>query len=234
MRDYYDTLGVSKTASTDEIKRAYRELAMKLHPDKNKSKDAEAKFKEINEAYAVLSNAEKRRQYDAYGPDQFNQRFSEEDIFRGFNTEDIFKDIFGFSGFDQFGGNFGNQAQEQAGVNLYLPFDDIEKGVDRVFEVQHHKTCSNCRGSGGEPGSKQVKCNVCNGSGRRVVQQNTMFGRFQMATPCNRCGGRGKFYEKICRDCNGNGKIVVKDKFRIKAEKLDGGNSDSKKKFWTF
>lgn len=235
MRDYYEILGIRKNATNDEIKRAYRELALKYHPDRNKSDGATEKFKEINEAYAVLGDPEKRRQYDSFGPDQFNQRFSEEDIFRGFNTEEIFRDIFGAGGFGGqfgFGDMFGGMGQqpEQTGVNFYLSFDDLEKGVDREFEVRYNKACQACKGSGGEPGSKQVRCQACNGTGMRQVNQNTPFGRIQMASTCNRCGGRGKLYENLCRTCNGNGRVPVREKFRIKAERAD--KSEAKKRFW--
>jgi molecular chaperone DnaJ len=233
-KDYYGILGVPKDASSNQIKDAYRKLVMRYHPDRNKEQGTETKMREINEAYAVLGDPEKRRQYDAFGPDQFNQHFSEEDIFRGFNSEDIFRDIFSnFGGMGGFGGMFGQQEEaQQTGVNLYLSFDDLERGVNKEFAVQHYKVCSNCRGSGGEPGSKQTKCAACNGSGRRHMQQNTPFGRLQVMTTCDRCGGRGKSFEHICRECNGNGRVVVTDKYRVRAEKSDKDAGQPKKKFW--
>lgn len=227
-KDYYQLLGVSKSASADQIKGAFRELAMKYHPDRNKDKNAEATFKEINEAYAVLSDPDKRKQYDMYGPAGFGQRFSQEDIFRGANFEDIMRDIqenmFGFQGFGggPFQDIFGGQEQQQQGVNLYLSFDEIEKGVNKEFEVQRYKTCDNCRGTGGEPGSKQVRCPTCDGKGSTHVQQRTPFGVISMTTTCNRCGGRGKTYEKICKHCNGAGRVIVKERFRINAERSGG------------
>jgi molecular chaperone DnaJ len=236
-KDYYSILGVGKGASADEIKKAYRAMAMKYHPDKNKEKGSEDRFKEINEAYAVLSDPEKRQQYDTYGSDQFNQRYSSEDIFKGFNFEDILKNMEGM-GFSPFGGSpFGNfEEPEHTGVNLNLSFEDIERGMDREFEVQRNKRCEHCNGSGGEPGSKLTKCDTCNGSGRRRIEQNTMFGRFQAVTVCNVCGGRGKTYEKLCRECRGNGKVLVREKFRVKVEKegKDKDDPDKKKRFWTF
>jgi len=236
-KDYYELLGVPKTATQSEIKDAYRKLVLRYHPDKNKDPGAEHKMREFNEAYAVLSDPQKRKQYDTFGPDQFNQRFSEEDIFRGFNAEEMFKDLFGAGGFGfgnmgAFGEMFGQQQQEQTGVNLYLSFDDLERGVNKEFAVQYYRTCQNCRGSGGEPGSKQTKCPACNGSGRRHVQQNTPFGRLQVVTTCDRCGGRGKSFEKTCRECNGNGRVVVNQKFRIRAERTDREGGEPKRKFW--
>lgn len=167
-KDYYEILGVGKNASLDQIKGAFRELALKYHPDRNKHKDSEEKFKEINAAYAVLSDPNKRRQYDAFGPEGFGQRFTEEDIFKGINIEDIIR---GFQenmfGFQDVGNPFtGFREEEQRGVNLYIPFDEIERGVNKEFSVQRNKTCDNCKGNGGEPGSKHIKCTKCNGAGR--------------------------------------------------------------------
>lgn len=236
-KDYYKVLGVAKTASQDEIKAAYRNLAIKHHPDRNKDKgkEAETKMQELNEAYAVLSDAEKRQQYDAYGSEGFNQKFTQEDIFRNFNFEDIFQQFGGMGG-----GGFGfggmEEQQEQTGVNLYLSFDDLEQGVDKEFEVQRLKACDYCSGTGGEPGAKQVKCEVCDGHGRRRVLQNTIFGRFEMVTPCNKCRGRGKVYEKVCKECRGEGKVLVRERFTIKAgmPPKDGKKEDNRRKFGVF
>ncbi len=233
MRNYYDILGVKKNASAEEIKRAYRELALKLHPDRNKDKSAEEKFKEVNAAYAVLGDPEKRKQYDSFGPDQFNRRYSEEDIFRGFNPDDLMKDLFGFSGAGGFGNIFGQQEeQQQSGVNLYLSFEDLERGINKEFSVQYRKQCPSCRGSGGEPGSKQEICPSCRGSGRRHIQQNTPFGRIQMMSVCEKCGGRGRVYEKACRTCSASGAVVVTEKFRIRAERSDAPGAEPRRKFW--
>ncbi len=234
MVDYYSILGVPKNASVDQIKKAYRELALKYHPDKNKSKEAEEKFKEINAAYAVLSNPEKRKEYDAYGPEGFGRKFSQEDIFRGFNFEDIFQDMqsnmYSNLGGEGFGG-FGGEAQ---GVNINLSFDDIERGVDREFEVQRYRTCENCDGRGGEPGSKEMRCPICNGTGMRHVRQNTFLGSFEMMTTCDRCMGRKKVFEKVCHVCRGNGRVLVTERFRVKAERSDAGNKDSRRRFGVF
>ncbi len=240
-KNYYDVLGVKKGASADQIKSAYRELALKYHPDRNKNKDAEEHFKEINEAYAVLSDQQKRQQYDSFGPEGFGRRFSEEDIFRGFNMEDVLRDLqnFGFSfGGDAFGGGnpFGgmfSQQQEQTGVNIPLSFDDIERGIDQVIEVTRVKRCSNCNGTGGEPGSKQIKCTACGGTGSTRVHQNTPFGIINVVATCGKCGGRGKTYEKVCSVCKGHGMNNIKERFRIKVEK-DGAKEkrDKKPKGW--
>jgi molecular chaperone DnaJ len=234
-KDYYEILGVPKTASQADVKEAYRKLVLKYHPDVNKDPKSEAKMQEVNEAYAVLGDQNKRKQYDSYGPEGFERRFTEEEIFRNFNFEDIMRDFqgnFGFSGF----GPFAEYTEpEQTGVNLYLSFDDIDKGMDREFEVQHYKRCSNCNGSGGEPGSKQIKCPTCNGTGQRRVEQNVLGARISMVTTCNVCKGRGKTFEKACSVCKGMGRNLVKEKFRVKAEKSGSDRKDGKKgKFWVF
>ena len=136
---------------------------------------------------------------------------------------------FGFPGFG------GMEEQEQTGVNLYLSFDDLERGVEREFEVQRIKGCEHCGGTGGEPGSKQVKCATCDGHGRRKVQHNTIFGRFEMLTACNRCRGRGKVYDKACNECRGEGKVVVRDSFTIRAGKPGSKpKEDTRRKFGVF
>lgn len=238
--DYYKVLGVSKTATQDEIKAAYRALAIKHHPDRNKDKGAEVKMQQLNEAYAVLSDPEKRQKYDTYGQANFNQQYSQEDIFRNFNMEDLFKEFgfgagggggFGFPGFGQF------EEPEPTGVNVPLSFDELDRGVEKEFEVQHYNRCEHCSGTGGEPGSKLNKCPDCDGHGRRRVQQNTIFGRFEMVTTCNRCKGKGKIYDKQCKECRGQGRVLVRDKFRIKAEKVGGAGGkkeDTRRKFGVF
>lgn len=232
MPDYYATLGVPKNASEAQIKKAYRELALKLHPDRNKSASAEAQFKEINEAYAVLSDPEKRKTYDMYGSEGVHQQYSQEDIFRGSNINDIFKDIFGSADFG-FGG-FGGMGQQPQAVNVSLSFEDLERGIDKEFEVQYNKQCENCRGSGGEPGSKQIKCSACDGRGGRQVQQNTVFGRMSVMTTCSRCGGRGKMFEETCKVCRGQGLTMVREKFRLTAKKVGKDGGEQKKKHGFF
>lgn len=228
-KDYYDILGVPKNASQEQIKKAYREQVLKSHPDINKDPKAEARMRELNEAYAVLSNEEKRRQYDAYGPEGFGQTFSRDDIFRDFDFEQIFKDMginFGFGGVP--GGEFFGGGEQQTGVNVYFSFKDLEKGVDREFEVQRYKVCDGCKGSGGEPGSKQIRCAACNGTGQRRIQSRSFLGSFQMITTCDRCRGRGRTYEKTCRACNGRGNILVTERFRVKAEQSGAKGKEGK------
>jgi molecular chaperone DnaJ len=221
-KDYYDTLGVQKDASPEQIKKAYRELALKYHPDRNASKEAEAKFKEINEAYAVLGDAQKRQQYDTYGPSGFGQRFSEEEIFRNFNFNDIFREMganFGFGG-EMFGGMFGQGAvREDVGQSILyrmpLTLEELAHGTVKEISVRHQKACQRCSGNGAEPGSKVRKCPECNGTGQVVTVRNTFLGSMQTITVCGRCGGRGKSYEKRCRECGGRGTTLQNEKINV-------------------
>lgn len=229
-KDYYQILGVPKTASQDQIKKAYRDLALKYHPDINKSKEASERFKEINEAYAVLGDEQKRKQYDSYGPAGFGQHFSEDEIFSGFDMDEIMKQFgininFGAFGGDPFGGSF--KPAETEGVNISLAFNEIDRGIDRRYDVQRVKKCPNCKGTGGEPGSAQIKCPTCNGTGRRKVQQNSIFGRFEAIAVCNVCGGKGKTYATACKKCSGNGMVNTIERIRVRVEKMgeEGGHS---------
>lgn len=233
MVDYYEVLGVGRGATQDDIKRAYRDLALRYHPDKNGSKEAENLFKRVNEAYAVLGDPEKRRQYDVLGSERFGQQFSMDDIFRGFNADEIFRDLMQ-NAFGAFGGGPFQDAFSQGGaqgINISFPLNEMERGIDREFEVNFQRPCDNCRGTGGEPGSKQVKCPKCNGSGSIRMSQSTPFGMMQAISTCSRCGGRGKTYEKVCRVCSGSGQVIVKEKFRVRVDrKEDGGGPDRKPK----
>jgi molecular chaperone DnaJ len=235
-RDFYDVLGVKKGASLDEIKQAYRKLALQYHPDRNKSKEAEEKFKEINEAYAVLSNPEKRKQYDAYGPDQFNQRFSEEDIFRGFDFQNIFRNMGfdvgdqGFSGFgsvdDIFDNLFNRGSQYGQGTRgndilarVRLSMLEAVNGVSKVITIKHIAQCDRCNGTGAEPGSKVITCPTCNGRGQVANARRTPFGVMQTITTCPTCNGSGKVPEKKCRKCNGTGRIQKDDNVEVEIPK---------------
>ncbi|MCL5099788.1 MAG: molecular chaperone DnaJ [Candidatus Marsarchaeota archaeon] len=230
-KDYYDILGVKKSASADEIKGAYRALAMKYHPDKNKDPGAEEKFKEVNEAYAVLSDPEKRRQYDAYGPDVFNQRFTEEDIFRGFDFDQVFRSM-GFnvgnmSGFgnidDMFSSLFGMQTRQgranDMGTDILARVSaslrDAAHGTTKRVSVRHIKVCPRCAGTGAEPGSSIVRCDRCGGTGQLKATRRTPFGMMQTISACPKCGGAGRVPEKVCRTCSGTGRVQGEDKIDV-------------------
>jgi molecular chaperone DnaJ len=222
-KDYYEVLGVKKSASADEIKDAYRNLALKLHPDVNKDKAAEEKFKEVNEAYAVLSDPQKRSQYDAYGADAFNQRYTQEDIFRNFDMESIFRNMgidFGFDndvmsqmfGFTpQRGGDIGNDILARLNVTL----QEVAHGTNKSLGVRHIKSCDRCGGRGNEPGSRLIKCERCNGTGQLRETRRTPFGIIQTVGACPKCGGAGKSFEKPCRSCGGRGAVQGEDKVDV-------------------
>ena len=225
-KDYYETLGVKKGASQDEIKAAYRKLAMQLHPDRNKEKGAEEKFKEVNAAYAVLSDPQKRSQYDAYGDVGFHQHFSEEDIFRNFNVEDVFRSMginFGFGGgddsiFNFFGGMPGRNVDRGSDIlaRVDITLQEAAKGTEKKMTVTHTKACDKCDGMGG---NGLRKCEHCGGAGQQRQTRRTPFGIMQTVSTCQQCGGSGKSYEKECRTCNGNGRVTGSDKIDVRIPK---------------
>lgn len=214
-RDYYEVLGVTRDADAKAIKEAFRSLAMKYHPDRNKSPDAEAKFKEIAEAYAILSDPKKRADYDSHGFAGV-AGFSAEDLFSGINFEDIFGDT-GF-GFHLGGGLFGDlfgRHRRRAGpvrgsdleVQLVIPLEKVNAGGEEMVHFTRPVTCSGCQGSGAEPGTEPRKCEVCDGSGRQVTtrdeskEQGTF--RFQQISTCPVCHGQGIFIDHPCKQCGG-------------------------------
>lgn len=226
--DYYEILGVPKNASQDEIKKAYRELALKFHPDRNKSKAAEEKFKKVNEAYAVLGDEQKRKQYDAYGPEGFNQRFTQEDIFRNFDIEDVLRSMgidFGFGSFGDsniFSNMFGfNQRRRDGdiGSDILAKVDvsllDASKGTEKDIYVRHVVKCESCGGSGARPGSKIVICEKCRGSGQVATTMRSPFGIMQSISTCPECRGMGKMPSAVCKACGGTGKMQTENKIKV-------------------
>lgn len=207
-KDYYEVLGVSKTASEEEIKRAFRKLAKQYHPDVNKEAGAEEKFKEIGEAYAILSDPEKRRQYDQFGHAAFDGGSSG---FQGFSADDIdlgsiFDEFFG----SNFGFNFGGGSRRRNGpskgrdrlVRMNLTFEEAVFGCKKSINIDLNEICSKCHGAGG---FHEKTCSKCNGRGTIVMEQKSMFGIFQTQTTCNECGGSGKTFEETCNLCRGTG-----------------------------
>ena len=230
-KDYYEVLGVSKSASQDEIKSAFRKLAKKYHPDVSKEPDAEAKFKEVQEAYAVLSDEEKRKQYDQFGHAAFQGGaggagggFGGFD-FSGFSYDDIFDNIFG--GFGGFGGSSkrgSNRATKgnDSLVKMTLTFEEAVYGTKKEIELEVTETCDECRGKGG---FDETTCEHCHGSGTITSEQHTIFGSFLSKTTCPHCGGKGKSYKRKCSECNGTGKIRVEKELEIKVPAgVDTGN----------
>jgi molecular chaperone DnaJ len=229
-RDYYEILGVGKSASKDELKDAYRTLALKFHPDRNKETGAEERFKEISEAYAVLSDDQKRAAYDQYGHAGFDQRYSQEDIFQNAHFEDIFRDMgasFGGSGspFDEmffssiFGGG-GRRRGPSRGADLRydvsISLEDAAKGLEQEIRYKHNARCERCSGSGAEPGSKVVKCPKCHGQGQvQTTKRLGPFGSFTSVSTCQECAGNGEAPEKHCRDCRGSGSTIKDEKVSV-------------------
>ncbi|WXG39593.1 MAG: molecular chaperone DnaJ [Candidatus Freyarchaeum deiterrae] len=232
-RDYYDVLGVSKDATKDEIKTAYRKLAMQYHPDRNKSPDAEEKFKELSEAYGVLSDEEKRQQYDQFGHAGISGKYTQEDIFRNVDFESIFRG-FGFGGFDSIfeslfgGGGRGRRGSPSRGSweRQSIPGDDLRfdmeitleqavSGLETEITVPHVKECNVCKGTGIEPGKKGTRCPQCGGTGQLQQVRETGATRFVQITTCPRCGGRGELNAYPCHECKGSGRIQVKSKIDV-------------------
>jgi molecular chaperone DnaJ len=226
-RDYYEILGISKSASKDEIKSAYRKLALKYHPDRNKDKDAEERFKEISEAYAALSDDHKREVYDQYGHAGFDQRYSQEDIFRSADFsgfEDMFSQ-FGGSPFESmFGPMFGRMSRSGGRMKEYgsdleteveISLEESAKGLKKEISYNRSKACSKCRGSGSEPGSSRRACGNCGGKGQ--VQQARRVGpmSFYTVNTCGKCRGQGTVIEKACSGCNGSGKVGSSEHIKV-------------------
>jgi len=220
-RDYYEILGVAKNASVEDIKRAYRQLALKYHPDRvsaDQKKASEEKFKEVSEAYAVLTDEQKRRVYDQYGHAGFDQRYSTEEIFRGADFSSIFEDLgFGgsifedlFGGFDLFGGRGGRRGGRGADLELEvsLAFEEAARGVAKTVTVPRRELCMDCRGEGGE----RTTCSGCQGAGQ--IRQSAGF--MVLSRPCPRCAGQGSVLKKACHACRGEGRIPVERKIEIK------------------
>jgi molecular chaperone DnaJ len=229
-RDYYEILGVDKKSSADEIKSAYRKLAMQYHPDRNKAPDAEEKFKEISEAYAVLEDQTKRQQYDQFGHAGIDQRYSQEDIFRGAapDIEDILRG-FGFGGgggrggsiFDTFfsGGEERREGPRRGSDMLYelaIEFEEAAAGKRVDLEFPRNETCDVCKGSGAKPGTFPKTCPVCRGTGQVSRAQNTPFGRFMTTSTCGTCRGAGNVIEYQCTTCHGSGIVQKKRKLEVK------------------
>ena len=219
-RDYYDILGVQRNATKDEIKSEYRKLALKYHPDRNKAPDAESRFKEISEAYAILSDDEKRAQYDQFGHAGIDGRYSTEDIFRGVDFDEILRDIgFGFGGgfgsiFDTFFGGRparGPQRGQDIRYDLEISLEQAYAGLAREIEVPRTERCSECNGSGAKPGTSPKRCPECGGAGQIQHVQKAGFMHFARIEPCRKCRGKGTIIEKPCNQCHGSG-IVERDR----------------------
>lgn len=227
-RDYYEVLGVEKTATDEELKKAYRKLAKKYHPDANpdNKEEAEAKFKELNEAYEVLSDKQKRSMYDQFGhsgPNGYANDFSGFSGFDGFSggfngagvdfdLNDIFSSFFGG------GGRRTNRNGPVRGrdlkVHVEITFEEAAFGVSKEIVINRDEQCDTCKGTGSKPGTSAETCKVCGGRGTIATMQNTIFGSFQSSRTCDNCGGTGKVISSPCTECKGRG--TVKKQRRIK------------------
>ncbi len=227
-RDYYEVLGVEKTATADEIKKAYRKKAIQYHPDKNPGdKEAEEKFKEAAEAYDVLSDPDKRARYDRFGHAGMSGAAGGGFSGGGMSMEDIFSqfgDLFGghFSSFFG-GGGFGSSSASGSRVRrgsdlrvrLKLSLKEIATGVEKKLKVKRYVECSHCHGTGAE-GNNYTTCTKCKGTGRITRVQNSMFGMMQTQSVCPDCGGEGRVITKKCPDCGGNGVVVSEEVITVK------------------
>ncbi len=223
-RDYYEVLGVKREATPDEIKSSFRTLAKKWHPDRNPNNktEAEEKFKEIAEAYSVLSDEQKRQQYDQFGHAAVGGGGQD---FHGVSVEDILNQFFGGRAGARGGGGmgggsifddlFGGQQQEEQGASLRydieIDLDQAYKGIHRTIEINREEPCETCKGSGAKPGTKPTTCSYCRGSGYMTRSQ----GFFTMRTTCARCGGRGQVVETPCKTCHGSGREAKKLRLEV-------------------
>jgi molecular chaperone DnaJ len=227
-RDYYEVLGVPKNADKDQIKNSYRKLAMQYHPDRNKSPEAEEKFKEISEAYAVLSDDAKRAQYDRFGHEGIQGRYSTEDIFRTANFDEILRDL-GFGGFGGFGGSifdmfFGNMTGSGRGArrgadlryDLDVSLEQVASGLSTEIEIPRTERCSVCKGTGARPGSSPRVCTECGGRGQVQRVSSSGFAQFVRIETCRNCRGKGEVLDNPCRDCKGSGTVQRTRKITVK------------------
>lgn len=216
-KDYYEVLGISRSASDADIKSAFRKLAKQYHPDVNKEPDAAEKFKEVQEAYSVLSDEGKRKQYDQYGHSAFQNNggggFSSD--FSDMDFSDIFGDIFGGG----FGFNFGGKSSTRASkgrdtvLRVSLSFEEAVNGTKKTINLTTTETCDECKGKGGHGESK---CSTCHGTGTVTAEQRTLFGSFMTKTTCPKCHGKGVTVEDVCHKCKGTGKIKVTKDLEVK------------------
>jgi molecular chaperone DnaJ len=218
-RDYYEVLGISKGASTDEIKAAFRKLARQYHPDVNKEDGAEEQFKEINEAYGVLSDADKRARYDRFGHAGLGDMGGMPD-FATMDFGDIFEEILGGFGFST---GRRSRRSPRRGRDLQmavsLTFEEAVFGVEKEIEFQRDETCSTCNGSGAEPGTSPMRCGTCNGQGEVRQVRQTFLGQMVQTATCPNCNGRGETISSPCKTCRGDGleRKTVKKKVQIPA-----------------
>ena len=209
-KDYYSTLGVDKNATQEDVKKAYKKLAKQWHPDLNKSAEASEKFKEINEAAAILGSEEKRKHYDQYGTVEGQSGSGFQGDFRGFDFDTVFDDL--FSGFG-FRGARREERGRDLGYDLDISLEDAYKGITKTVEVEKYDSCEKCDGKGGEG---VAVCATCGGRGAVQQTRRTAFGIFATTTSCPKCKGSGEMVERACKTCAGHGRVELAKKLEIK------------------
>lgn len=230
-RDYYEVLGVSKTATDEELKKAYRKLAKQYHPDANpdNKEEAEKKFKEVNEAYEVLSDAQKRRMYDQFGHDgpagfgggnpgggYYSYTGSGFSGFEDFDLGDIFSSIFGGGSSRSSRRNNGPIKGADLKYSMDITFEEAFLGVEKEINIYREETCKTCSGSGAKPGTAPETCQTCKGTGTVRTVQNTILGQMQTTKTCSTCHGTGKVIKEVCENCKGKGTIRKQAKIKVK------------------
>ncbi len=240
-KDYYEVLGISKGSTDKEIKAAFKKLAKKYHPDISKEENAEEKFKEIQEAYAILSDSQKRAQYDQFGHAAFDQMGGGSAGFEGFDFSDIFSEIFGggfggFGGFGDFGGFGGGFSSSNSDPNAPRPGRDMEMtinltfkeaihGVEKKYSIKRDQDCKTCDGKGAKSASDIKECDMCHGEGKVRQQQQTMLGMAITESVCPKCHGKGKEIKNPCNTCHGSGRHKYSEDITIKIPKgADNGS----------
>jgi molecular chaperone DnaJ len=239
-RDYYEILGVAKGATNDELKKAYRKLALQFHPDKGGGKESEAKFKEVNEAYSVLSDPEKRKAYDQFGHNGpygaggggFNQQYQQYGGFNGQGSSFDFGDLGGFGDiFETFFGGGGRATKRKAkgadiAAEIRVDFKEAVFGAEKDFKILKMNQCDRCKGNGSELGSTMKTCPTCQGKGQVTTQARTIFGTFAQTETCPECRGKGEVPEKKCSKCGGAGRIKEQITLKVKIPAgIDSGQS---------
>ncbi len=220
-KDYYEILGVKKEDDKETIKKAYKKLALKYHPDRapeDKKQEYEQKFKEISEAYAVLSDDSKKNKYDTYGHEGFDRQYSQEDIFRGADFSSIFEDLFGGSFFNNFNRRDNYERENDAEdlkYRLTIEFEEAVFGAEKEIEIKKNVVCKNCEGTGAK-NKEFIKCEKCSGKGRINLEQRTPFGIIRQTRACSTCSGSGKIPKQVCSTCSGDGVINKKEKIKVK------------------
>ncbi|HEA47013.1 MAG TPA: molecular chaperone DnaJ [bacterium] len=244
-RDYYEILGIDRSASSEEIKKAYRDLALQTHPDRvapDKKKEAEERFKEISEAYAVLSDPKKKATYDQFGHAGIDGQYTYQDIFRGAD----FGNIFGGRGFEDIlrgfgsGGTFTDIFSDLFGTRvarrprrgadleylLDITLEEAVRGCEQKIDIYHTITCPTCRGSGAKPGTGKKTCSQCQGQGQVRQVTSSIFGQFATVNTCSRCHGAGEVVEEVCHQCHGRGKVKKASRISLKIPSgVDSGTS---------